>query len=115
MSENKNALGMDQKTTSWFAYVISIISAIIVLASVKDDSKVRLHAWQSLFLGIFYIGVMIVLVILGFIPYIWILFSILNWLVFVGFIVISVLCIVKALNGDIFKIPVIYNLAEKQK
>jgi uncharacterized membrane protein len=115
MSENKNELGMDHKTTCWFAYVISLISAIIVLATVKNDSRARLHAWQSLFLGIFVVVVYIVLGVLAWIPYIGILFTILFWLAWVGFIVLSVVCIIRAINDDIFKIPVIYNLAEKQK
>jgi len=115
MAGEKNELGMDHKTTCWFSYIISFISAIIVLATVKNDNKARLHAWQSLFLGIFYAAATILLVILGLIPYIWILFSILNWLLFVGFIALSVICIIKATQDDIFKIPVIYNLAEKQK
>jgi len=38
---------MDQKTASWFAYILSIISAIILLATEKEDKTVRLHAWQS--------------------------------------------------------------------
>lgn len=114
MADGKNELGMDHKTTCWFAYVISLISAIIVLATVKNDSKARLHAWQSLFLGIFYVGVMIVLSILGLIPFLWYLFYVLNWLVFVGFIALSVICIIKATQDDMFKIPVIYNIAEKQ-
>ena len=51
MSDQKNSLGMDEKTASWFAYILSIISAIILLATEKDNKTVRLHAWQSLFLG----------------------------------------------------------------
>ncbi len=115
----KNALGMDDKTTSWFAYIISIISAIIVLATVKDNKAVRVHAWQSLFLGCFVWVIVIVLGIIsgiawaglawGFASFL----SVLNWLISVGYIVLSVLCIVKAAQGDIFKLPVIYAQAEK--
>jgi len=109
----KNALGMDDRTTSWFAYIISIISAIIVLASVKDNKGVRIHAWQSLFLGCVYIALWIVLGLLGLIPYVGIFFWILIYLMNIGYVVLSVFCILKALKDDILKLPVIYPQAEK--
>ena len=46
MSEQKNSLGMNEKTAGWFAYVLSIISAVILLATEKDNKTVRTHAWQ---------------------------------------------------------------------
>ncbi|MGI5919666.1 MAG: DUF4870 domain-containing protein [Christensenellales bacterium] len=120
MSDQKNSLGMDEKTASWFAYILSIISAIILLATEKDNKTVRLHAWQSLFLGCAAIVIGIVLVILSgaFVLVAWglvILFSIISWLIWIAFIVITVICIIKAVQGDIFKIPVIYGWAEKMK
>ena len=120
MAENKNSLGMNQKTASWFAYVISIISAIILLATEKENKTVRLHAWQSLFFGIAYIVFIVIIYILmavtiWSVPGLWVFFSIISYLAWVGFIVLSVICIVKATQDDIFKIPVVYNIAEKQK
>jgi uncharacterized membrane protein len=120
MSDQKNSLGMDEKTASWFAYVISIISAIILLATEKDNRTVRLHAWQSLFLGCFMAAIAIVLGILiatlfWVIGPVVIIFSIIDWLAWIGFIVISVICIIKATQNDMFKIPVIYGWAEKMK
>jgi len=115
MSDQKNSLGMDEKTASWFAYIISIISAIILLATEKDNKTVRTHAWQSLFLGIVFIVVSIILGILGFIPFLWILFAILNYLLWIGFVVITVICIIKATQGDIFKLPVIYDKVKDMK
>jgi uncharacterized membrane protein len=115
MSDQKNSLGMDEKTASWFAYIVSIISAIILLASEKDNRTVRLHAWQSLFLGCLWVALWIVLGLLGWIPFVGIVFWIILYLAHVGFIVLTVICIIKATQNDIFKIPVIYGLAEKMK
>lgn len=119
MAESKNSLGMDQKTASWFAYIVSIISAIILLVTEKSDKTVRLHAWQSLFLGIAYIIFIVIIYILiavtGGIFGLWIIFSIISYLAWIGFIILSVICIVKATQGSIFKIPVVYGMAEKQK
>lgn len=108
-------MGFDQKTASWFAYLISIISAIIILATESNNRTVRLHAWQSLFLGCVWVGVLIVFSILMIVPFFWILFSVLLSLIGFGFLVITIICIIKATQNDIFKIPVIYNWAEKMK
>ncbi len=113
-------MGMDQKTASWFAYILSIISAVILLATEKENRTVRLHAWQSLFLGCVMAGIAIVMGILSGILFFVIglgiiVFSIISWIAWVGFIVITIICIIKATQNDMFKIPVIYNWAEKMK
>ncbi len=115
MSDQKNSLGMDEKTASWFAYIISIISAIILLATEKDNKTVRLHAWQSLILGCVYIVVIIIISMLGMIPFLWWLFSIITWLLWISYLVLTIICIIKASQGDIFKIPVIYDKAKNLK
>ena len=115
MSNEKNSLGMDQKTASWFAYVLSIISAIIILVTVKEDKTVRTHAWQSLILGCVIIVVDIIFWILLFVPYVGILFAVLSYIAWLGFVVLTIICIVKAVQGDIFKIPVIYDKVKNLK
>ncbi len=113
---------MDEKTASWFAYVLSIISAIILIVTEKDNRTVRLHAWQSLFLGCFMVAVFIVLwiimAIIGFglfLPGLLVLFSILQTLLWIGWLVLTIICIIKATQNDMFKIPVIYDFAAKMK
>jgi uncharacterized membrane protein len=117
MADQKNSLGMDQKTASWFAYIISIISAIILLATEKDDKTVRLHAWQSLFLGCFFVAVYIVFGILAAIIgwQAWLVFMWLYNLIWIAWLVLTVICIVKATQGDIFKLPVIYDKVKDMK
>ena len=104
---------MDEKTASWFAYILSIISAIILLATEKANKTIRTHAWQSLILGCVYIVAAVVLRILMFIPILGYLFLVIYWLLHAGFVVISVICIIKAAQGEMFKIPVIYDRAVK--
>ncbi len=113
---------MDEKTASWFAYVLSIISAIILIVTEKDNRTVRLHAWQSLFLGCFMVAVYIVLGIIAgiigiglFFSGAFVIFSILYNIVWVGWLVLTIICIIKATQNDIFKIPVIYDFAAKMK
>ena len=112
---------MDKKTASWFAYILSILSAIIVLVMEKNDKEVRTHAWQSLFLGCF---VWVIMIILGIIygvslaGFAWgfaVFLSVIMWLLSVGWLVLTIICILKATQNDIFKLPVIYNQAVKMK
>lgn len=118
MSEQKNSLGMDEKMASWFAYLLSIVSAIMLLVTEKENKTVRIHAWQSLILGCVFIAVQIILSIimaivgwgLGF----WLFLSWVSTLVWIAWLVLTVICIVKAAQGDLFKLPIIYEHAEKR-
>jgi uncharacterized membrane protein len=123
MSDQKNSLGMDQKTASWFAYFPPVIGAIMLLAvESKENRTVRTHAWQGLILGCFFVAVYIVLWILAliFTPRGWdaiyayatggfAIWAVLNWIVSLGWLALTIVCVLKAVNGDIFKIPVIYD------
>ena len=126
MSDQKNSLGMDSKTAGWFAYLFSVVSGIILLVVEKNNRTVRTHAWQSIIMGGFFVAVYIVLGILSaiFSPG---LMNIMAWygyystwsiiylIVGLLWIVLTVICIIKALQGDIFKVPVIYNKVSKMK
>jgi uncharacterized membrane protein len=69
---------------------------------------VRFHSWQSIFFGI---AVFAVNIVLSVIP-------VIGWIImpFIGlvFLVIWVYVLLKALNGQRFKLPLIGDLAEKQ-
>jgi uncharacterized membrane protein len=115
---------MDKKTASWFAYLLSALSAIIVLVMVKDDKEVRTHAWQSLFLSCLIYVIAIILAIISGIavaasPFsafaIAATISTISLIFWLAYIAVVVICIIKAVQGGIFKIPGIYNLALKMK
>ncbi|MGI5850278.1 MAG: DUF4870 domain-containing protein [Christensenellales bacterium] len=127
MSEQKNSLGMDEKTAGWFAYLLSALSGIILLVSERDNRTVRTHAWQSLIMGCFFIAAYIVVAILRAIfmpvnPWDWAMYvtmftfwDALNLILGIAWVVLTVICIVKAAQGDLFKLPVIYNKAKDLK
>lgn len=105
---------MKDKNASWFAYVLSIVSGIIVLVIFNTSSRtVRLHAWQSIWLGIVWIVVYIGLSIIGLLPFIHGLMMFVRWLAGAAFVCITIFCIIIAINGSIAKVPLVYDMAEK--
>ncbi len=68
----------------------------------------RFHSWQSIFLGI---AMFAVDMVLSFIPIVgWMLIPV----ALLGFLVVWVICLMKALKGERFKLPQIGNFAEQQ-
>jgi uncharacterized membrane protein len=100
--------GLSDNAAGAIAY-ITIIPAIVflVMPPYNTSPYIRFHAWQNLFLCItaFAIG------IVGIIP-------ILGWfIVLIGMPVLLVawlICLIKALKGERFKLPFLGDLAEKQ-
>ena len=90
------------------SYLLGFVTGIIILLVEKQNKFVRFHAMQS---TILFGGIFVVNIVLGFIP-------ILGWLVglllsFTAFILWIVL-MWKAFQGDMYKVPYVGDLAEKQ-
>ena len=106
--------GMSDKDASWFAYVLSIVSAVIVLVMSKTGNRtVRLHAWQSIWLGIAWVVVYVPFTLIGLVPFLHGFMLMMRWLAGTAWVCISIFCIITAINGSIAKVPVIYNMADK--
>lgn len=80
--------------------------ALIPLLTVKDSEYVKWHAKNGLVLGF---GGAIVLTILGAIPLIGLITSLLG----PALLVVDIMAMVKALNGEKWRIPLVSDLAEK--
>jgi uncharacterized membrane protein len=122
----KSSTGLEENLAALLSYVFGWLSGLIFLLIEKDSRLVRFHAMQSILLNVFAVVVGIVLWIVMFILFliatqlpsilgtllslvvtlIWIAFSI-------GLLVAWVMCLVKAYQGQFFKLPVIGNFAEK--
>ena len=109
MPDETPQTGLSDNAASGLAYV-TIIPAIVFLAVAPYNQKsiIRFHSWQSIFLFVASVAIHIVLL---FIPVVgWVLSPLFSLFV----IVIWVICLVKAFNGERFKLPLIGNFADQQ-
>jgi uncharacterized membrane protein len=111
--------GLTDNAAGAIAY-ITFIPAIIFLAIPPYNTSpfVRFHAWQSIFLNVAAFAVYIVLMIVSmFSMFFWplrALIGMLSMLIWLAWFIIWLICVLKAVNGQRFKLPVIGDLAEKQ-
>jgi len=113
--------GLNENTMGALAY-ITFVPAIIFLAMppYNQSPTVRFHSWQSIFLSgaaiAFWIAYTILRIMLGFVlpfgfGFLMFFISMICWL---GWFIIWLMCVINAVNGKRFSLPVIGALAAKQ-
>ena len=122
----KSSTGLDENIAALLSYIFGWVSGLIFFLIEKDSRLVRFHAMQSLLFNVVFAVIAIALWIVLFVVFLVAsqisgalttllsLVSILVWVVFsIAILVGWVMCLVKAFQGQYFKLPVIGNLAEK--
>lgn len=110
--QGQQSSGLDPKVASLLCYLCGWVTGLIFILIEKQNKDVRFHAWQAFFFGLAGIAIYVVLMVLtAILP---LLTSILSLVVWLGLIVLWVILMVKAYQGERFKLPVIGDLAEKQ-
>lgn len=91
------------------------ILSLIPFFMKKDDPEVMWHAKNgvALFLAEIIWIVIQTAVVFVHVPFLGCITGIVGCVVWIGFIALSIVCIVKAVNGQRFRIPVITDMAEK--
>ncbi len=108
MAEKNTVLGIDQNLEALLCYVLGWITGIVFLFLEKKNEYVRFHAMQSL---VTFLALFIITIVIGWIP-------ILGWLVsflisIVG-LILWLLLMVKAYQGELYKLPYAGDFAEEQ-
>ena len=125
MQNQKSALGLDANVTAVIGYLVGIVALILIFIE-KDNRFVRFHSVQSVLwsavctIGLFVVGIggaIISLIIsqisgtlggivggLVFLLYMGLILGLIGGLVYAA---------IKSYGGDMFKLPIVGNLAEK--
>ena len=122
----KSSTGLDENLAALLSYVFGWISGLVFFLIEKDSRLVRFHAMQSLLLNVaaLVIGIVFWIIavtsslvvgyvsgILGFI--VWIIMVLVGVVIGIGLLVAAIISLIKAFQGQYFKLPVIGNYAEK--
>ncbi len=103
--------GLSPNVAGLLCYILGILGGLIFVLIEKENREVRFNAFQSLGLGGAYIVGAIVVFILSIIvrP-----IGILGTLLWLGYIIISIVLAVRAYQGQIMKLPVVGDWAAQQ-
>jgi len=113
---------MTDNVAGALCYLVGVITGILflVLEPYNKKREVRFHAFQSIFLNVAWIVLLIVLGIVSMaigmvVPVIGsVVIGLLSFVVWIGFLLVWVILMVKTFNGSKLVLPVIGPLAEKQ-
>jgi uncharacterized membrane protein len=117
-TQGKSSVGnLDGNVAALLAYVATWLSGLIFYMLEKENRFVRFHAMQAIMLG----GVAIVLMII--LGTVWTIAAYISWilgslvglvcaLIWLVVLVAWVMCMVKAYQGQQFKLPIIGDIAE---
>jgi uncharacterized membrane protein len=122
----KSSTGLDENVASLISYLAGWLSGLIFFLIEKDSRLVRFHAMQAILLNVLVIVLAIVMaiviavlvIILGMASDVLAsIASIVSMLLWLGFFlvvaIVWIMCLIKAYQGQMYKLPVIGNYAEK--
>jgi len=109
------AQGMSDNVAGMLAYITIIPAIIFLVAAPYNKSRfIRFHSWQCIFFHVAWIALWIALGIVAHIPFLgWL--TVLIWpLVGLAGFIVWVILLLKANQGQMYKLPFIGDFAEKQ-
>jgi uncharacterized membrane protein len=115
----RSSTGLDANIAAALSYLFGLISGIVFFVVENDSRFVKFHALQSMMVSVavmaVYIGYTIVFMILWRLPIVgWMLGNLGFALLMLVFLALWIYCMVKAFNGERFKLPYLGELAEQQ-
>ena len=111
--------GLHPNVASALAYLAGPLSGILVLMAERTNTDVRFHAWQSILaLGALWaVGFALYVLAFGALFVSATAFRVLLWLaalLWAGWIVLWVICLVRAYQGQRWKLPLAGDVAERK-
>ena len=109
------AAGLTDNVAGMLAYLLIPAIVFLVLEPYNKRRFIRFHAFQCIFVFVAEIALGIALSVLWHIPFLGWLVLVLLWpLVSLGELVLWIVLLLKAYQGQMFKLPIIGDMAEKQ-
>ncbi len=111
-----NQSGLSENAAGGLAY-ITVIPAIIflIVAPYNKNSYIRFHSWQCIFMAIAWFVIDVAIGIFG---RMLVFFRVISFalypLIALAMLILWLMVLIKAFNGERFKLPIIGDLAEKQ-
>lgn len=115
----KSSTGLDANVAAALSYLLGLITGIVFYAIEKDSRFVKFHAMQSILVSLGVIVVWVVYVVLAnvlaWIPILgWIALALLWAVIAIGALVLWIVLMLKAFQGERFKLPWFGDMAERQ-
>ena len=104
----KSSTGLDANLAAMLCYAIGWVTGLVFFVIEKDSRFVKFHAMQSI---VVWLGLTVIWYAMLMIPFIGLMLS---PFVFLGMVVLWIFLMVKAYNGDKFKMPFAGDIAEQQ-
>jgi uncharacterized membrane protein len=102
------AAGLQDNVAGLLCYLLIPAIIFLVMEPYNRNRFIRFHAFQAIFLEI---GWIIINAVLGMLAFIGIFILPILWL---GFTILWIVCMIKAFQNQMFKLPLIGDIAEKQ-
>jgi uncharacterized membrane protein len=105
--KEKSSTGLDENVAGFFCYLLGFITGIVFLLVEKKSNFVKFHAMQS---TITFLGLFVILMILGMIPII----GLLAYPIWILSLILWLLLMIKALRGERYMLPIVGKMAEEK-
>lgn len=113
-AKGKTSMGLEPNLAGLLCYVLGWVTGLIFFILEKENQYVRFHAMQSIVAFGALTAASIVLGILSLIPFLGIVFLILNYLLAALAFVLWIVLMIKAYQGQKYKLPWAGDFAERQ-
>jgi uncharacterized membrane protein len=104
----KSSTGLDENIAGMLCYLLWFVSGIALLVIEKDSAFVRFHAMQS---TLTFVSLFVLSFVVRIVPLLGDIASAIIWLLWIG---VWVLAMLKAFAGERYKLPLVGDLTEQQ-
>ncbi len=109
----QTSMGLEPNLAAALSYLVCLVTGIVFFLMEKENKFVRFHAMQSILFYAALIVLYVAVFVLSNIPFIGLIFWFLFIPIGIGGFVLWIVLMIKAYQGERFKLPLIGDLAEK--